>query len=61
MSDAYEAQLKDLSIRLTKVEENLVAVQVAIGRLETSNKMLAVIGGVGASSLAGILVKLLMT
>lgn len=55
-----DAQLKDLSIRLAKVEESLTAVQVAIGRLETSNKTLAVIGSVGATALAGILAKLLM-
>ena len=55
-----DAQLKDLSIRLAKVEESLTAVQVAIGRLETSNKTLAVIGSVGAPALAGILAKLLM-
>ena len=60
MADAYEAQLKDLSIRLAKVEENLVAVQVAIGRLETSNKTLSAIGIVSAAALAGILVKLVM-
>lgn len=61
MSDIYEGQLKDLSVRLAKVEENLVAVQVAIGRLETSNKTLSVIGSVTAAALAGILAKLLMT
>ena len=60
MADAYEAQLKDLSIRLAKVEENLVAVQVAIGRLETSNKTLSAIGIVSAAALAGILVKLVI-
>jgi hypothetical protein len=60
MADGYEAQLKDLSIRLAKVEENLVAVQVAIGRLETSNKTLSAIGIVSATALAGILVKLVM-
>ena len=61
MSDgSYHPQLRDLSIRLAKVEESLTAVQVAIGRLETSNKMLAGIGGVTATALAGILVKLSM-
>jgi len=61
MADGSDAQLKDLSIRLAKVEESLTAVQVAIGRLETSNKTLSVIGSVAATSLAGILVKLLLT
>ena len=60
MSDGSGAQWKDLSIRLAKVEENLVAVQVAIGRLETSNKTLSAIGIVSAAALAGILVKLVM-
>tara|TARA_Y100000296_G_scaffold71162_1_gene86396 strand:- start:182 stop:370 length:189 start_codon:yes stop_codon:yes gene_type:complete len=60
MSDgSYHPQLRDLSIRLAKVEESLTAVQVAIGRLETSNKMLAAIGGVTATALAGVLVKML--
>ena len=60
MADGSDAQLKDLSIRLAKVEENLVAVQVAIRRLETSNKTLSAIGIVSAAALAGILVKLVM-
>ena len=60
MADGSDAQLKDLSIRPAKVEENLVAVQVAIGRLETSNKTLSAIGIVSAAALAGILVKLVM-
>ena len=60
MADGSDAQLNDLSIRLATVEENLVAVQVAIGRLETSNKTLSAIGIVSAAALAGILVKLVM-
>ncbi len=56
---SYHPQLRDLSTRLAKVEESLTAVQVAIGRLETSNKMLAAIGGVTATALAGVLVKML--
>ena len=60
MADGSDAQLRDLSIRLAKVEENLVAIQVALARLETSNKMLGVVGGASASGVVALLIKILM-
>ena len=57
--DFSDGQLKDLSIRLAKVEQNLVAIQVALARLETSNKMLGAVGGASAAGVVALLIKML--
>ena len=59
MTEGYESQLKDVSIRLAKVEENLVAIQVALARVETSNKLLGAVGGASAAGVVALLIKML--
>jgi len=64
-SNSQKGQLKDLTIRMAKIEQTLTDLQVAIARLETSQsqsyKTLTVIGSVALTAVAGILAKLLMT
>jgi len=58
------SDMDNIRARLHAIESTLTDLQVAIARLEThqaqSHKTLAVIGGVAATMVAGILAKLLI-
>jgi prefoldin subunit 5 len=62
MSD--EQMIKDLSIRLRSIEEQLQQLHISVAEIKTSQagfqKVVSYIGGAALTAVAGILVKLLL-
>ncbi len=58
MSD--ERMIKDLSIRLRSIEEQLQQVQVNVAEIRANQRVSGYVGGVALTAVAGILAKLFL-